>query len=198
MSGVRVFRLGKLTSGAAAACVGIAIVAVPVAGAAVASHPLSTAPAWKIRHPLSVKGADGRLGAESCVGVSFCMAVGSSGSNVLVETLNGRSWSVRSSPATADGEAVTPTAVVCTATTDCLVVGYDTTSDGEGPFASSWNGTTFSNKPLPSRAGSDDGSLSAVSCASATSCMAVGSVRIGSEEQPAADSWNGSRWQLQL
>jgi hypothetical protein len=50
--------------------------------------------------------------------------------------------------------------------------------------------------PTPSRSGASDGSLRAVSCASASQCFAVGTEGTGIDPQTLIESWNGSRWSI--
>jgi hypothetical protein len=53
----------------------------------------------------------------------------------------------------------------------------------------------WSTVPTPNQKGTG-GALSAVSCATADSCVAVGSVAVGFKVVPAAESWNGHSWSL--
>ncbi len=92
--------------------------------------------------------------------------------------------------------------VSCVSGTDCVAVGQRVTSSGSDlNFAESWNGHRWQVLPQPPSPGSLD-SLAAVSCASRSVCMAVGSY---DSEQPAkpkphveildlAELWNGRVW----
>jgi hypothetical protein len=105
-----------------------------------------------------------QLTGVSCADPSFCAAVGLDGKASM---FNGVSWS---SPTTLSSGA--PLASVsCPSDTFCVA------SDYSG-FATTFNGTTWS-------AGSSTGGSGAVSCATATSCFAVGT---------GYGSWNGSSW----
>jgi len=144
------------------------------------------------------------LSGVSCVSSSFCMAVGSHGhplggpTQTRVETWSGKSWSPVPSPN--EGE---PTGefsrenelygVSCVSSSFCMAVGANTgfRSAPFGPrtLIESWNGAAWSIVPSPSR-GTGDSLLDAVSCTSATHCMAIG----GSGEGALVESWDGSSW----
>src|SRR5262249_16871578 len=67
------------------------------------------------------------------------------------------------------------------------------------PGAEHGHGPRGPLQPPPPPAGSPQAQLSAVSCASATSCTAVGFyyVDAGGNSGPLAEHWNGARWAIQ-
>jgi len=79
--------------------------------------------------------------------------------------------------------------VSCTSRTSCLAAGsyYYGASGPQHPLVERWDGTSWQVQSLPADA--RDGVLTAISCAGAGSCTAVGSPVIG---------WNGSRWSIEL
>jgi hypothetical protein len=79
--------------------------------------------------------------------------------------------------------------VSCASRASCTAVGeYYRTADGPQPtLIERWNGTTWRVEPSPSIGRRS--TLDSVSCPSATSCTAVGSLIIG---------WNGVRWKVEL
>ncbi len=83
----------------------------------------------------------------------------------------------------------------CASTSSCMAVGsYVDPADGmEKSLAQSWNGTAWTVTPTP-LAGTEDDFFRAVSCATTTSCMAVGSSFHGGVQQTLAERWNGSTW----
>ena len=91
----------------------------------------------------------------------------------------------------------------CSSATSCTAVGtyYPQPTPGVGylPLAEHWDGTRWAIQPTPIPAGSPQAQLSAVSCASATSCTAVGFyyVDAGGNSGPLAEHWNGTRWAIQ-
>lgn len=140
------------------------------------------------------------LNAVSCVSPVWCMAVGSSiapaGTPVAVaEWWNGSTWATAPMPA-----SLVPLdlrGVACTSTSWCVAVG-----DSGGPplpssrtLAETWNGTTWTLSATPNPPGPANDSLDAVSCASASACIAVGSAN--SDTSALAEAWDGANWSLQ-
>lgn len=91
------------------------------------------------------------------------------------------------------------TAVSCASAADCVAVGFDygRTKKGtpESALAESWNGHHWSVVPTPAPV---HRALYAVSCTSATWCIAVGVNFIDAEGDttPLTESWNGHRWSV--
>jgi hypothetical protein len=98
--------------------------------------------------------------------------------------------------------------VSCTSTTSCMAVGWflgqipGTSGFQDFPLAEQWNGSTWTVLPAPATKHPGGGELlSAVSCPSSTSCMAVGQVQVESAGgfttlHPFAESWNGTTWRI--
>ena len=88
------------------------------------------------------------------------------------------------------------TGVACTSSTHCVAVGYDEKGSGAyDTLVESWNGTTWSVVPSPNPSKSFNFVL-AVSCASSSSCMAVGQEENGSDWLNLAETFNGSKWKV--
>lgn len=150
------------------------------------------------------------LSGVSCASKSDCIAVGTDSScgsdscNVyaIVYRWNGRRWSDR------DGDQiVTPpswadtgfSSVSCTSATACTAVGgfdrgFCESSVFGGspcfPLVERWDGHRWSLQRIYNRGGERSAGPSGVSCASGTSCTAVG--RFGGGLH--AERWNGSHW----
>jgi hypothetical protein len=79
------------------------------------------------------------------------------------------------------------TGVACASAHTCVAVGwyYYGTAGPSLALAARWNGRAWLTEPIPSRG--RDSSLQGVSCASATSCIAVGA---------RAEAWTGTRWTM--
>ena len=97
-----------------------------------------------------------------------------------------------------DGVSCSPSVVVTSATA-CVAVGsYITAKGAERPLIEKWDGATW----RVASALADDRSLSsalvAVSCARATSCVAVGTTRatVKSFTMPLIERWDGTRWKI--
>lgn len=94
------------------------------------------------------------------------------------------------------------TSVSCPTATECMAVGSSGAVHARShsaaraqPFAELWDGFHWVTQRLPEATRS--GSLDSVSCASATSCIAIGT---NLESVPAtfADGWNGRSWTQQV
>jgi hypothetical protein len=134
--------------------------------------------------------------AISCASATSCMAVGETydppaGPPALAEYWNGSTWAIQkiaefrgSYPALLD--------VSCGAPTSCMAT---TAKNAPTEY---WNGSTWAVekfvKPTASGSRLD---ITPVSCASATSCMAVGSYSVSGACRDVAESWNGSAWSVQ-
>jgi hypothetical protein len=143
------------------------------------------------------------LDAVSCAKAGDCVAVGAkpTGAVPLFATWNGktlRTGRMHAAPHTA--QTVTVAGVSCVAANDCVAVGDYSYGVGAKPgpgardrtLAEQWNGSSW--RVLPTVNVSDWNELSAVSCASADNCTAVGS----SESQFAlAEHWNGKTWRVE-
>jgi len=137
------------------------------------------------------------LQGVSCVGSTFCVAVGYSTGNVptgpynpLVELWNGTTWTLSAGPPVQNNENLSLSSVSCPLSTFCVAVsGYEPT----GPYnhlITTWNGATWSTAPDPS-----NGSLVPldVSCSAPSSCVVVASNGFNSSY---VETYNGSTWAL--
>ncbi len=139
---------------------------------------------------------DNVLTGISCTDAGdFCVAVGytqdSSGdTQPLIETWNGETWAIASSP-DPDGIFNPLNSVSCADATDCVAVGTSYVSGSEDQaLAYEWNGTDWTITPSPNDTVSN--SLEGVSCDSATDCVAVGNTDY--QPQTEIDDWNGVSW----
>jgi len=116
---------------------------------------------------------------------------------VLPSTARG-SLALAASSVGASGSFASPdtqlAGVSCWAVTACMAVGNSTNAEHGGlTLAEIWNGRVWRRVPTFSRGGGHlDNTLLAVSCSSADSCSAVGSVT----GVPLAEQWNGAAWSL--
>ncbi len=66
------------------------------------------------------------------------------------------------------------------------------------PIAERWDGSKWAEQTMPAL-GSTEGYLTDVSCASATSCTAVGYTRSNlNPSRPLAERWDGTKWEVQM
>ena len=130
------------------------------------------------------------LASISCKSPRWCVAVSGYGGaepteSSAVEAWNGRRWRLR----TVFGQS-SLNGVACKTEASCLAVGSTSpASDSWVPFGAAQAGTGWQAVATPPGDSGDlDTSLSGVSCATATLCMAVG-------EGMLTDQWNGNAWQ---
>lgn len=163
------------------------------------------------------------LNGVACTGPKTCMAVGSFNNGhangmanatplTLAEEWNGRSWRVLTTPdPTPAGE---PThaknrvlyGISCISATDCTAVGTFQENLGvgasthDGPIdtlVDRWNGKSWVLERTPNPVGSSR-VLQSVSCASSTSCTAVGNYKTRTGTDLFVERWNGKAWVLDL
>ena len=137
----------------------------------------------------------------SCTTASACVAIGgyqSSGHGMLAEVWNGTSWTIDNPPLPAGGTSAVLGGVSCTAAAACTAVGNYTAGSGQLTLAERWNGTGWTVQATPNRVDAQDSYLSSVSCTSATSCTATGSVHHSGPVRlvTLAEHWNGTSWHL--
>ena len=154
---------------------------------------------WSI---LPTPNISGSLEAVSCSGISTCVAVGNyydNGSglqNTLIESWNGSTWSVVASP-TPPPSMANPdlVGVSCIGSSNCQAVGYYSDAlDAPQTLVESWTGGEWSISPSPSPGNGHGTQLLGVSCATASSCVAVG--YHAAVPKPLIESWNGSTWSV--
>jgi subtilisin family serine protease/streptogramin lyase len=144
----------------------------------------------------------------SCPSAAFCIAVGENveehafeeeGTTPLIERWDGEKWSILSAPLPQDIERdfrgwarVNLHGVSCLSASDCVAVGEYTSKTGKKTLIETWNGSKWQvvSSPSPSKSSF---TLTSVSCASSTSCMAVGSA--GDETLILQKS--GGEWSIQ-
>ena len=100
---------------------------------------------WKVVPSADPSATTGdELDAVSCVGPSFCLAVGRSGSGPIAETWNGTVWTLATVATPAGGTSSRLTSVSCVASNVCEVLGTSVTAGTGSIFGNQWNGTTLS------------------------------------------------------
>jgi len=121
------------------------------------------------------------LSGVSCPTAGACTAVGSyfqknAGPLTLAEAWNGTTWSIQATPNPDATGRNGLASVSCTSAKACTAVGSDAASDfsPSAAFAETWNGTAWSIRPTPAPSGTPGTGLSGISCATASSCTAVG------------------------
>ncbi len=150
------------------------------------------------------------LASVSCPTAQYCLAVGKADSKPFAEEWDGTEWTLAP---VGVSEAGTLEDVSCVSATSCTAVGYLGWWDSSYGFQwvegetliESWDGSEWTEieAPEPSEEPlASDARLSAVSCTSTTSCLAVGAFLTeegeqGNEEKALAEIWDGSEWVTQ-
>jgi hypothetical protein len=156
--------------------------------------------------PLAFAGDTVQLDAVSCAAASSCVAVGvsfpstgSADSRSLGETWNGTSWSATAAPPVpANATTSGLLSVSCVSTTFCMAVGSYESSAGTRDLAERWNGTSWSELPVPASNGARVSQLRSVSCVSSSFCTAVGDGYKGADTAVSiAEHFNGAKWTSQ-
>jgi len=158
--------------------------------------------AWQALTMPAVTGAvKNGLGSVSCARSTSCIAVGSYTSSAagnpqvtLAEAWNGATWTTLATPAVNPVGSVL-SGVSCAAAASCVAVGL-TGNPFFGPdsvLAEGWDGHSWTVLPAAVPTGATSSSLSAVSCASGSNCVAVGGY---SPPAGLAESWNGTTWKV--
>jgi hypothetical protein len=87
--------------------------------------------------------------------------------------------------------------VSCARAAACVAVGSGGGTNGAAALALRWDGTAWRRLATPAPAAGDADGLAAVSCPSASWCMAVGSTKTGSTtDSPLAQTWHGGTWRV--
>jgi Ca2+-binding RTX toxin-like protein len=142
---------------------------------------------------------------------AYCMAVGEAASQPYAAQWDGGEWSLAPVPDTESSVAVLED-VSCASAESCLAVGHTgkwiwpgwSTIESQ-PLTEVWDGSEWSEVQSPEASPeppATDARLSAVSCLSASSCVAVGAFLTeegeeGKEEKALAEVWDGSEWSVQ-
>jgi hypothetical protein len=163
---------------------------------------------WTASKPSAPAGTTAALQGVSCVSPAACVAVGwytnADGYPLgLAESWNGRKWTETPLPKSGGyGELYS---MSCVSSKYCLAVGVgDGAASGatQGtPSSDVWNGKSwsFTKVPVPPTGGGSTATsmLQGAQCLSATDCVAVGQLDLGSDEQNQygfSGFWNGRTW----
>jgi hypothetical protein len=139
------------------------------------------------------------VGSVSCLSGTFCEAVGSNASGPLAAVWNGTSWTAQ----TVAGPVSTAlNSVSCTSASSCEAVGEVADNGEEGTLAESWDGSAWTVQTIPDPDTTQGAQLTGVSCASATSCTAVGwltssDISTDGQQQTVVETWDGTAWTLE-
>lgn len=175
------------------ALVTVLAIALPLAATA--------APGWSVEHLAKPAGNTTELRGIDCPAISTCVAVGNDFRAGFAERWNGSAWvagALALPPQTALNDIA---AVSCPKADVCVAVGTAARKPAvrqeypSSPLVETWKNGSWTAKLPPLPAGSKEGQLLGVDCASTAVCVAVGQYRTGSGDWFAfAEHWNGGTW----
>jgi hypothetical protein len=111
------------------------------------------------------------------------------------QTAVAATWQLQSVP---DPQSAVLSRVSCPSASTCIAVGSYRNGHRTVPLVELWNGRDWSVMTTPTPEGTRPSSLDAVSCSSATSCVAVGIYGDDSTNStPLAEVWNGHGWSIE-
>ena len=157
---------------------------------------------WSLSSTPTPSGAkSSELLSASCNSSTVCRAVGryvdSEGAvQPLAVGWNGTSWTLQALPTPSGSTRTELLGISCTSSTSCEAVGTYVSSGAEKTLVEAWNGTSWTVVSSPNPSASQASSLSSVSCASSSACLAVGRYTNSSGvTEPLAVKWTSS-WSL--
>jgi hypothetical protein len=159
--------------------------------------------AWILQSTQNPSSLGNKLLGVSCATPTSCIAVGDSRENPgpykpLAEKWDGSSWTTQTVPLPGGSSSASLWGISCSASNACTAVGYSF-AKSQITMAARWNGTSWSvqTTPNPEGAGSGIIGLWSVSCATSTSCMAVGEYTDSSGTRKIlAERWDGTSWTI--
>jgi hypothetical protein len=146
------------------------------------------------------------LNGVVCLSATDCLVVGDQGaksgpntSKALAEVWNGSAWTALSPIQPKGTNYGAFDGLSCTSATRCMAVGSSATQGRYSSLlAESWNGSKWELRTTPKPSGAMKSQFNGVSCASATSCVAVGGWGYeNAASNMLAEVWNGKKWVLQ-
>lgn len=157
---------------------------------------------WTVQSSPNTGTAENKLTGVSCESADSCTAVGyfdvgNQAEQTLIESWDGTSWNIVSSPNIGSVDYLD--SVSCVSATSCMAVGgyYGVQATGQ-TLIESWDGTSWNIVRSPNSSKRTLNVLFGVSCISASSCKAVGirRGRVLHSYRTLFESWNGRRWTL--
>ncbi|HEX7278723.1 MAG TPA: fibronectin type III domain-containing protein [Solirubrobacterales bacterium] len=164
-----------------------------------------TSPNWALSSIPIPEGAESsQLDGVDCLWSNFCVAVGRFTSSKVVESFvlfwDGTEWSQQNVTAPVGAVETFLTDVSCTPTPNrCMAVGgWKNSSSERFTLAYRFNGvSTWTLQSTPNPSGGKQSVFEDVSCATETSCTAVGNWVGSGSTKTLATAWNGTSWSLQ-
>ena len=156
---------------------------------------------WSILTSLNVSAAQSNtLAGVACPSATSCYAVGNyvkvGVTKTLAEHFDGTAWTIQVSANPASSDPVILESIACPSLTSCFAVGnYDTVSD-ERTLVEKLSGTSWVVMASANVTNSGVIDLNSVSCASTTSCFAVGFATVGTTTTTLVERMTGTTWAI--
>jgi hypothetical protein len=136
------------------------------------------------------------LQSVSCKSAAYCVAVGASGTDPgerpIVQTWNGRTWTLALPPKPADTLDSSLDGVSCAAVRACVAVGSaQTPSRNDLPLVETLSGAKWTIRGGALPRGLQGGIVGSVSCPAVTYCVLAGQYDTTAAFAPLFESWNG-------
>ncbi|HUN33450.1 MAG TPA: hypothetical protein VMU95_15685 [Trebonia sp.] len=167
---------------------------------------------WTVRTVSVPRGATSTvLNQVSCVSAADCVTVGAftrradgtlssttPGAVPLSERWDGRAWTLQDGPPSPTGaQASYLSSVSCTAPASCTAVGATlATASAATSFAVSWDGRTWSARPVAAPVGATSTVLVALSCIAPAACTAIGYAVLRASLSAITETWDGRTWHV--
>ena len=170
-----------------------------VAGAVHAPASAVVDPRWQMVPSPNGKGPQGVLLAVSCTAPNACTAVGHrANQQTLAERWNGNSWTIQPTPNPPRGGVLTD--VSCASPKACVAVGYSYSkvASPDLALAERWDGKKWVIQKVSNPVDGTSAVLEAISCPSATFCIAVGHYvnKASGGDVTLSERWNGKTWAI--
>jgi hypothetical protein len=146
----------------------------------------------------AVGGRNDYLSGDSCIGRTFCMAVGgyslSHRTPALSEMFSGGNWVAEPVPSPSAGGNIFANEVSCASQANCLFVGDHWAGAHGAPanLAEAWNGSAWRIVTTAGPAGAPSSALDDVACPTTRFCLAIGWAGTAGHFQDAAYTWKSS------
>ena len=137
--------------------------------------------------------------AGSCFAAGWYQAKNTLAAHSVIERWNGTSWSLVASPIPKDSTRTLLSSVSCASDTRCFAAGYaitdvDQVTIHDAPLIDVWDGTSWSVATTPAL-GTGEALLYDISCATSSSCFAIG-YQLSGAVRALFERWNGTSWSL--
>jgi hypothetical protein len=157
---------------------------------------------WSVlKTPEPVGSSQGSLQSVSCPSSSRCIAVGgydtSGGGGSFADVWNGTAWKLDSVENPEEASSAQLTSISCVSTVSCSAVGNYVSSEANGSFGASWQGSSWTLQSIPQPGGGIVPTLQSDSCVrggSSSKCVAVGDVAQSGVDNALVDDLSGKVW----